>query len=213
MVDTSDIRREYGLGELRRSHLDACPHQQFDVWLQQAIKSRKIADPTAMTLSTVSLDNFPTGRIVLLKRHDHGAFRFFTNYTSDKAEDIDFNPNVSLSFAWLELERQVIISGEATRLSPEDNALYFESRPRASQIAAWASFQSAHAASREELDERYAACEKEFEGKKIPCPEFWGGYDVTAHSIEFWQGRLGRLHDRFRYTRTELGWDLERINP
>ncbi|RMA81234.1 pyridoxamine 5'-phosphate oxidase [Umboniibacter marinipuniceus] len=213
MTDMSDIRREYQLGELHRNQLSSSPHEQFERWFQQSAESGLIKDPTAMTLSTVSPDGYPTGRIVLLKGHDQSGFRFFTNYTSDKAEDINFNANVSLLFAWLPLERQVLISGSATQLSREENEAYFHSRPRASQIAAWSSFQSAMAQDRSELDARFEALSREFEGKEVPCPEFWGGYRVEAHTLEFWQGRSERLHDRFRYTRTENGWHLARYNP
>lgn len=213
MTDMSDIRREYQLGELHRKQLADSPHEQFNRWFQQSVESDLIKDPTAMTLSTVSPDGYPTGRTVLLKGHDEAGFRFFTNFTSDKAEDINFNANVSLLFAWLPLERQIIISGTAHQLTREENEVYFHSRPRASQIAAWSSFQSAMAQDRSELDLRFEALSREFEGKEVPCPEFWGGYRVEAHSLEFWQGRSERLHDRFRYIRSESGWHLARYNP
>jgi pyridoxamine 5'-phosphate oxidase len=212
-LDTSQIRREYQASGLRRENLAPEPIMQFSTWFEQA-RSTTIADPTAMVLATVNRDGQPSQRTVLLKYFDEHGFVFFTNYGSRKAEEIDVNDRVSLLFAWLELDRQVIINGRASRISTADSARYFMSRPRDSQVAAWVSSQSHNLSSRQALMQKFAEMKHKFSEGKIPLPSFWGGYRVTASEIEFWQGRENRLHDRFMYSgNAEGGWEIRRLAP
>ncbi len=212
-MDISHFRREYLKGGLKRTDLDQDPVNQFSRWFEQARKTT-IADPTAMILATVNPQGQPSQRTVLLKYFDHDGFVFFTNYGSRKAEEIAGNDRVSLLFVWLELDRQVIISGRAVKISAADSARYFMSRPRESQIAAWVSSQSHNLSSRQALMEKFFEMKRKFSEGKIPLPSFWGGYRVVATEIEFWQGRENRLHDRFMYQRTGDGsWDIQRLSP
>lgn len=208
-----DIRRDYLKGGLNREDLHQDPHQQFEFWLQQAVDAELSADPTAMTLATVDSNGQPSQRVVLLKSLDARGFVFFTNYGSHKSRDIAANPKVSLHFGWLPLERQVIICGEAEKLSQAESETYFQSRPRSSQIGAWASHQSEPIASRSELDQKFITLEEQFTGETVPLPSFWGGYRVRASLIEFWQGRGQRLHDRFVYRKHDDNWEIERLQP
>jgi len=211
-LDISNFRRDYLRSGLQRKELDPDPILQFNKWFEQARKT-DIADPTAMILATVGTDGQPSQRTVLLKYFDIEGFVFFTNYGSRKATEIDGNAKVNLLFVWLELERQVSIAGTAGRISAADSARYFISRPRDSQVAAWVSSQSHPLSSRQLLMQKFHEMKTKFGEGKIPLPSFWGGYRVVPSSIEFWQGRKNRLHDRFLYTPDGDGWKIERLAP
>ena len=208
---------------MRRSYSDAGletlpsnPFEAFAMWLKDAHENPVIVEANAMVLSTVTADSQINTRTVLLKDISDGGFTFFTNYQSRKAHGIELNPNVSLLFPWYAMERQVAISGIAEKVSAQESDDYFATRPWGSQIGAWASAQSSHLASREELEQRFAgAAEKWPEGSTVPRPAHWGGYRVTPLNIEFWQGRYSRLHDRLRYERTATtgDWELSRYYP
>lgn len=198
---------------LSRKDLHPNPLRQFETWLEEAAKAG-IADANAMTLATVSGEGLPTQRVVLLKQVDESGFVFYTNLESRKANDIAGNPNVSLHFAWLALKRQVSISGRAEKLSIAEAARYFMTRPRNSQLAAWASRQSQPVSSRQLLEQQFRQMQEKFAKGEISLPPFWGGYRVTPDGIEFWQSRRHRLHDRFLYRRVaEQGWIIERLSP
>jgi len=214
MENIADIRRQYGTSELHLKDLNANPFEQFKFWLGQAIDSNLFTDPTAMNVATVDETGMPSQRIVLLKNYDESGFTFFTNLKSNKALQLEGNSKISLHFAWLALERQVIIRGEAQKLSVTENAQYFLSRPRDSQLAAWASHQSKTIATRKLLEQAFVQMKNKFAKGDVPLPDFWGGYKVKPVSIELWQGRENRLHDRFIYRLSENGeWSLERIQP
>jgi pyridoxamine 5'-phosphate oxidase len=208
---------------MRRSYSDAGletlpsnPFKAFAMWLKDAHENPVIVEANAMVLSTVTADSQINTRTVLLKDISDGGFTFFSNYQSRKAHGIELNPNVSLLFPWYAMERQVSISGIAEKVSAQESDDYFATRPWGSQISAWASAQSSHLASREELEQRFAgAAEKWPEGTAVPRPAHWGGYRVTPLHIEFWQGRYSRLHDRLRYERTATSgdWELSRYYP
>lgn len=207
------IRREYQRKQLERSHMHADPIVQFEQWFDVAKLAELSSDPTAMVVATAAAGRI-SQRIVLLKAFDADGFVFYTNLASKKAQQLRENPACSLHFGWLPLEQQVIIEGQAEYLSAEQNAAYFHSRPRASQIAAWASEQSQTVADRKTLDAQYSAREAEFaDAQEIPLPPFWGGVRVRPEYIEFWQGRASRLHDRFAYTRSDDSWQLQRLQP
>jgi len=211
-VKLEDIRRDYLLDGLSREALHESPIAQFELWMRQAIKS-EIPDPTAMTLATVSEDGQPSQRIVLLKHVDEHGFVFFSNYSSSKAQDIELNPKVSLHFPWHPMERQVKVLGTATRVPAEESLRYFLSRPRDSQLAAWASRQSDPVDSRSVLMQQFDAMKQKFNEGEIPLPHFWGGYRVAVNVCEFWQGGANRLHDRFEYRRDQERWLIERLSP
>jgi pyridoxamine 5'-phosphate oxidase len=212
-MDIDKIRREYLQGGLSRRDLQSNPLDQFQHWLQQAVDA-KVQDPTAMSIATVSADGQPSQRIVLLKDCDEHGLVFYSNQESHKAQDISVNNKVSLHFAWLELDRQVKICGTAQKISSTEALAYFSSRPRESQLAAWASEQSRAVASRQVLDQQFAAMQQKFHGDEIPLPPFWGGYRITPHQMEFWQGGAMRLHDSFKYTlQQNLVWDIKRLAP
>ena len=208
---------------MRRSYSDAGletlpsnPFEAFAQWLKDAHENPVIVEANAMVLSTVTADSQINTRTVLLKDISDGGFTFFTNYQSRKAHGIELNPNVSLLFPWYAMERQVSISGIAEKVSAKESDDYFATRPWGSQIGAWASAQSSHLASREELEQRFAgAAQKWPEGSAVPRPAHWGGYRVTPLNIEFWQGRYSRLHDRLRFERTTTtaDWELSRYYP
>ena len=212
--DISAMRRQYGEAGLLESALPKDPVELFNSWLLEAAANEIVVEANAMVLST-SIDNQPSSRTVLLKDLTKDGFTFFTNYESRKAKQISTNKNVSLLFPWYPMERQVIVIGTATKIAKSESEKYFASRPRGSQIGAWASMQSAELASREELEMKYAEYEKKWpEGTEVPKPEHWGGYVVLPTSIEFWQGRYSRLHDRIRYVRSENNdWQIKRIYP
>lgn len=210
--DISAIRQDYTLKSLAEDDVDQNPVHQFEIWFDEAIKS-EVKEPNAMSLGTVSEDGKPSIRIVLLKGVENGKFSFFTNYNSQKGGDIAGNPHVSLMFFWPELERQVRIDGIASKLSEEASTAYFHSRPAGSQIGALASPQSQVISGRKELEDREKELTVKYEGKIIPKPAHWGGYQVEASYFEFWQGRSSRLHDRIRYVKNGDDWQIERLAP
>ena len=213
MKSISDIRREYTQAGLDDSDLTATPFELFDIWLQNAVDAN-LADPTAMTVATVDTSGQPSQRIVLLKDVSEKGFVFYTNTGSKKAQDLRHNPKISLHFPWHNLERQVKVCGVVEQLSSVEVAKYFLSRPKPSQIAAWASAQSQPISSKQVLMAKFAEAKAKFAKGEVPLPSFWGGYRVVPHQIEFWQGGEHRLHDRFVYTKTlEGAWHTERLMP
>ena len=211
-MDIGHFRREYLKSGLEHADLLDNPVDQFSQWFDQA-RGTDIPDPNAMVLATVSSDGKPSQRTVLLKYFDGDGFVFFTNKESRKAHEIKENPRVNLHFVWLELERQISIAGVATPITTKESARYFMSRPRNSQIAAWVSNQSSRISSRALLMQKFKEMKQKFSNGDIPLPSFWGGYRVEPSSIEFWQGRENRLHDRFLYTRKDNVWLAERLAP
>jgi pyridoxamine 5'-phosphate oxidase len=213
MISLSEIRKEYSLGALDESSVVKDPLVQFEKWFQEALKA-EIPEPSAMNLATVSENGLPSSRIVLLKGVESGCFVFYTNYQSRKGSQLDENPVCALTFFWPELERQVRIEGGTTRMPEDASIAYFQSRPRESQVGAWASPQSTIIANRSILEGRVKEIEKRFEGKSVlPKPKQWGGFRVEPHWIEFWQGRQSRLHDRILYSRSDKGWKINRLAP
>lgn len=212
-LSLEDFRREFTQGGLRRESLASSPFEQFEVWMRQALASG-ISDPNAMTVATVDADGQPSQRIVLLKHADDRGFVFYTNLGSQKAQDLAHNPKISLHFPWHMLERQVKIRGVAEPLSATEVLSYFVSRPRESQLGAWASHQSQKISSRELLMQQFDAMKRKFARGDIPVPDFWGGYRVIPSYIEFWQGGAHRLHDRFLYSRgADNTWSIDRLEP
>ena len=188
------------------------PFTLFGTWFDEARESG-ILLPDSMTLSTVSAEGQPSGRMVLLKGHDRTGFRFFTNFGSRKSHELTDNPNAALTFHWAVLQRQVRIQGSVVRISEDESATYFQTRARGSRIGAWASKQSQPLDSRELLEERVRECEEEFDGADVPLPPFWGGYRLAPRRIEFWQGRANRLHDRVVFEAAGDGWAVHRVYP
>jgi pyridoxamine 5'-phosphate oxidase len=208
----ADLRREYSAQSLMENDIYPDPIRQFDKWWQQAIKS-EITEANAMTLATASPDGVPSARIVLLKGFDKDGFVFFTNYKSYKGMQLKENPKACLVFFWKELERQIRITGLVKEVPPKVSDAYFYSRPKGSQIGAWASPQSQVIDSRDWIDSRYLKLSKELK-EKIERPPYWGGYIVQPVMIEFWQGRPSRLHDRIQYSLQDNGgWKIERLAP
>ena len=198
---------------LRRSDLDSNPIKQFANWFTAAIEAG-IRDVNAMSLATASRDGRPSVRIVLLKSFDQDGFVFFTNYESLKGKQLEANSYAALDFYWVELDRQIRISGNVEKTSREESQAYFHSRPVGSQLSAWASRQSEVVDGRRVLDARMAEVTERFRNKPIPLPPHWGGYRLTPDTMEFWQGRTNRLHDRFRYSRQADGsWHIDRLSP
>ena len=211
-MSLQDNRREYDYGKLTRESLSDNPFEQFTLWMTQAIEAN-IQDPTAMSVATVSAAGKPWQRMVLLKDFDERGFVFYTNLGSRKAQEIAGNAQVSLHFPWLQLDRQVIVGGRAERLSTIDVMKYFLSRPKASQLAAWASKQSSRINSRQALETQFEQVKTKFAQGEIPLPDFWGGFRVVPEEIEFWQGGEHRLHDRFQFKLNEGAWDISRLSP
>jgi pyridoxamine 5'-phosphate oxidase len=211
--DPSASRYEHVSKGLRRSDLSRDPIRQFANWFTGAIEAG-IRDVNAMSLATTTTDCRPSVRIVLLKSFDQDGFVFFTNYESEKGKQLEANPYAALTFYWIELDRQVRISGRVERTSREESQAYFHSRPIGSQLSAWASRQSEVLDGRRVLDARMAELTERFRNKPIPLPPHWGGYRLKPDRIEFWQGRPNRLHDRFRYTRqANETWSIDRLAP
>ena len=211
-MSLEENRREYDYGKLSRGSLLDNPFDQFTLWMNQAIEAR-VQDPTAMSVATVSSEGKPWQRMVLLKGFDEQGFVFYTNLGSRKAKEIESNAQVSLHFPWLQLDRQVIIGGRAERLSAVEVVKYFLSRPKESQLAAWASKQSSRINSRQALETQFAQIKEKFSKGDVPLPDFWGGYRVVPEEMEFWQGGESRLHDRFSYSRDGDDWDIDRLSP
>lgn len=208
-----ELRREYGDKPLHKKDLDANPFKQFEVWFNNAIDAH-ILESNAMSLATVDEQSRPSIRTVLLKLYDEKGFVFFSNYQSKKAQDIAQNPHVALHFAWLELQRQVRIEGEVEKITTQESLTYFLSRPRGSQLGAWASQQSEVVTSRSLLESTFFKLKEKFSKGEVPLPDFWGGYRVKPRRFEFWQGGKDRLHDRFAYEKDEQGtWHINRLAP
>jgi pyridoxamine 5'-phosphate oxidase len=211
-MNIADLRENYAQGTLDVTDVAPTPLAQFERWFEQAL-SAQLREPNAMVLSTVSANGAPSARVVLLKGLEEG-FTFFTNYESQKGQQIAAHPVVALTFFWNELERQVRIEGRIERVSAQESDEYFAVRPRSSQIGAWVSPQSTVIESRQWLEDRQAALEAQWQDQAIPRPEHWGGYRVVPHYMEFWQGRPSRLHDRIAYTQQPDGsWRIERLSP
>ena len=210
-VDLTNLRKEFRQTGLNRSELDSDPFKQFSLWFTQVIKVG-IVEPSAMSLATA--DESEIGiRTVLLKHFDDKGFVFFTNYSSKKSQQIEVKPQAALLFSWLDLGRQVKIVGSVEKITTLESIKYFASRPKDSQLGAWASQQSATISSRSLLVSQFESMKNKFSKGEVPLPDFWGGYRVIPQSIEFWQGRESRLHDRFIYQRSETGWSINRLSP
>ncbi len=213
-MDLFNFREEYTRAGLDLDELAESPFEQFRKWFAQACEA-KIAEPNAMAISTVGNDGKPSSRTVLLKAFDERGFVFFTNYSSEKAEQIAQNPNVSLLFPWFELERQVEISGTAEKISTAESLKYFVSRPLGSRLGAWVSHQSKVISARSVLLKKLDEMKRKFADGNVPLPEFWGGFRVIPERVAFWQGRPHRLHDRFEYFRKNAAenWEIRRLAP
>lgn len=214
MLELESLRQEYKKFELLETTVHKDPMVQFDQWFNEAVNSG-VPEPNAMTLSTVNRFGQPSSRVILLKGVSSGGFVFYTNYKSHKGDCFATNPNGYMNFLWLELERQVRIGGLVEKVSREETTAYFHSRPRGSQVGAWVSHQSEVIASREVLEENLALMETRFKDTDvIPVPDYWGGFRLRPDSIEFWQGRPNRLHDRILYVKTGgNSWNIQRLAP
>jgi pyridoxamine 5'-phosphate oxidase len=213
LLDLQSLRTEYTKGGLEREDLHENPIEQFNRWMQQTVDAQ-LPDPNAMTIATVDASGQPSQRIVLLKQLDDRGFVFFTNLNSHKAQDLKQNPKISLHFPWYFLERQVKVCGVAKQLSTAEVLKYFVTRPRDSQLGAWASQQSRPISSRTLLLQQFESMKNKFAKGAIPLPDFWGGFRVKPHQIEFWQGGAARLHDRFQYNlQPDNSWAIERLEP
>lgn len=212
-MDIHSIRKDYKIGTLDTKDVHPNPITQFQKWFNEALKA-EVLEPNAMTLATLDSENRPHARIVLVKDISENGFTFFTNYLSNKGKQIAAQPQAALLFFWPELERQVRIEGVIEKVSKEESSTYFHSRPRGSQVGAHVSPQSQIIPNRDYLETLQAELEKKFEGKEIPLPDYWGGYLLKPQSVEFWQGRPSRLHDRILYSKDkENDWKIERLAP
>jgi pyridoxamine 5'-phosphate oxidase len=210
--EVADLRRDYTLEALVEADANPDPFAQFQQWFDASVKA-ELPEPNAMTLATIDAAGSPAARIVLLKDFDNRGFVLFTNYSSHKGQELSQTPKAALVFLWAELERQVRIQGTVEKISPEESDSYFYSRPHSSRLGAWASNQSEVIPNREVLDRQLEALKAEYEGKEVPRPPHWGGFRVKPQTIEFWQGRTSRLHDRLRYRLTEGVWAIDRLSP
>ncbi|NJL73790.1 MAG: pyridoxamine 5'-phosphate oxidase [Saprospiraceae bacterium] len=213
-ISVADLREDYRQATLEIEDVAPHPIAQFDEWFKIAC-SQAVKEPNAMVLATVNPQGRPSARVVLLKGYDESGFTFFTNYQSQKGKELEENPFGALVFNWLELEKQVRIEGKIQKLSPEESTSYFKSRPKSSQIGAWASPQSTVIESRNLLEERVQSLQAQYaQTETLPRPEHWGGYLLSPDRVEFWQGRTSRLHDRIRYHLQSQGdWKIERLAP
>lgn len=212
MPSYAELRKDYNMAGLLEKDLARDPFRQFDRWFQEALGA-KMVEPNAMVLSTCTRDGRPSSRTVLLKGLDGRGFVFFTNYDSRKGRELSETGRASLLFPWIAMERQVIVEGVVQRISREESEVYFHSRPRPSQLAAWASPQSTILAGRSVLEEAQKSAERKYEGQEVPLPPSWGGFRLDPELVEFWQGRRSRLHDRLRFRRMKDGWSVERVAP
>ncbi|MCY2960529.1 MAG: pyridoxamine 5'-phosphate oxidase [Planctomycetota bacterium] len=210
-MNLADIRREYSQAVLDESHVDPDPIVQFQRWLDQAFEAQE-TEPTAATLATATRDGAPSARIVLIKGVDARGFAFFTDYRSRKGQELEANPRAALCVLWSNLERQVRVEGRVERVSREESAAYYRTRPLGSRLGAWASRQSSEIPNRGELEERVDAVRREM-GEDPPLPPHWGGFVLLPTSLEFWQGRESRLHDRLEYQRVGAAWRIHRLSP
>ncbi len=212
-IDVAALRKEYTLRGLRKADVDSDPMRQFGKWFEEAVAVQP-AEANAMTLATCTPDGKPTARVMLLKGFDERGFLFFTNYASRKGRQLEANPRAALNFFWAPLERQVCIAGALERVSREESDAYFHSRPVGSQLGAWASTQSSVVPDRDWLEARLDEVTERYRGAEVPLPPTWGGFVLKPETIEFWQGRPNRLHDRIQYSRQPDGmWKLERLSP
>ncbi|CAN5476148.1 pyridoxamine 5'-phosphate oxidase [soil metagenome] len=213
MNNIADIRRDYRLQTLEETDVDINAIKQFTAWWQDAINS-SIDEVNAFTLATATAEGKPSARIVLLKGYDDHGFFFFTNYASNKGEQLAQNGKVAMVFFWKELERQIRIEGEVEKINETESDSYFNSRPKGSRLGAWASPQSKQIANREVIEANVLKYEQKYPGENVPRPKHWGGYRIKPNLIEFWQGRSSRLHDRLQYTlNEENNWKIERLAP
>lgn len=210
--DLAATREEYRRQGLDRAEMAADPFTQFRGWLDDAVRAG-VREPGAMTLATTDPEHRPSARTVLLRGLDSGGFVFFTNYASRKARELSMNPNAALVFLWTALERQVCVAGAVVKVTPAESDAYFSGRPRGSRLGAWASPQSTVLTDRGQLEGYLADVERRFASRDVPRPPHWGGYRLEPETVEFWQGRPDRLHDRLRYRREPDGWVLERLAP
>ena len=210
--DAAGMRRDYSRAGLSEADLAPTWHEQFARWFADAATAG-LAEPNAVVFATADADGRPSARTVLLKAHDERGLVVFTNLTSRKGREALANPHASLVFPWVELERQVVVVGTVEQVSRAETSDYFRSRPRGSQVGAWVSHQSRVVAGREVLEQRAAELEARFAGGQVPVPDFWGGLRVVPVTVEFWQGRPSRLHDRLRYRREAGQWGVERLSP
>jgi pyridoxamine 5'-phosphate oxidase len=211
-MSLAELRKDYSLTGLAEKDLARDPFRQFEKWFQEA-EAAKLPEPNAMIVATAARDGRPSARAMLLKGVDGRGFVFFTNYESRKGRELDANPRATLVFPWLVIERQVIVEGAVGRVTREESEAYFHSRPHASQLGAWASPQSTIISGRGVLEVAMKTLEKKYAGQVVPLPPHWGGWRLAPETMEFWQGRRSRLHDRLRYRRAQDGWIVERLAP
>ncbi len=213
MTNLHNLRKDYKRDTLSRNEVSKNPFAQFEKWMKEAISSGTVAEPNAMTLATSTLDGKPSARVILLKSFNEEGFVFYTNYESRKGVELTHNPNAAIVFDWHVMERQVRIEGVTKKVSAEESDKYFYSRPKDSQVGAWVSPQSTFIDGREELKAREVKIKSEYKEKPITRPPHWGGFVLQPHTIEFWQGRQSRLHDRLVYIKADDEWILRRLAP
>jgi pyridoxamine 5'-phosphate oxidase len=209
----ADLRKDYSLAGLAEKDLARNPFRQFEKWFEEVLAA-KLPEPNAMVLSTADRSGRPSSRTVLLRGVDGRGFVFYTSYEGRKGRELEANPRASLVFPWIAMERQVIVEGPVAKVPPEESDSYFSSRPRPNQLSAWVSQQSAIIPGRAVLEDGMKAAEMKFSGREVPRPPHWGGYRLDPETVEFWQGRRSRLHDRLRFRRAKGGdWTVERLAP